>query len=71
MPIFDVDTYVAPLYRWQLCWYYPFVSGIYRRIDRKDMLVLAAIFHDIAKGRAVTIVNLASKMPSSFACHMV
>ncbi|MDI4481026.1 [protein-PII] uridylyltransferase [Moraxella osloensis] len=30
---------------------YPLVSGIYRRIDRKEMLVLAAIFHDIAKGR--------------------
>lgn len=30
---------------------YPLVSAIYRRIDRKEMLVLAAIFHDIAKGR--------------------
>lgn len=29
----------------------PLVSGIYRRIDRKEILVVAAIFHDIAKGR--------------------
>lgn len=27
------------------------VSGIYQRIERKEILVLAAIFHDIAKGR--------------------
>lgn len=30
---------------------FPLVSEIYRRIDRKEILVLAAIFHDIAKGR--------------------
>ncbi len=30
---------------------YPLVSSIYRRIDRKELLVIAAIFHDIAKGR--------------------
>lgn len=30
---------------------FPLVSSIYRRIDRKEILVLAAIFHDIAKGR--------------------
>ena len=30
---------------------YPLVSELYRRIDRKEILVIAAIFHDIAKGR--------------------
>ncbi|MFW2176765.1 MULTISPECIES: [protein-PII] uridylyltransferase [unclassified Moraxella] len=30
---------------------YPLVSSIYRRIDRKEILVLSAIFHDIAKGQ--------------------
>lgn len=30
---------------------FPLVSSLYRRIDRKEILVLAAIFHDIAKGR--------------------
>lgn len=30
---------------------YNLVNSIYQRIDRKDILVLAAIFHDIAKGR--------------------
>lgn len=30
---------------------FPLVSSIYRRIDRKEILVLAAIFHDIAKGQ--------------------
>lgn len=30
---------------------YPLASGIYRSIDRKEILVLSAIFHDIAKGR--------------------
>lgn len=30
---------------------FPLVNGIYRRIDRKEILILAAIFHDIAKGR--------------------
>lgn len=30
---------------------YPLVSSIYRCIDRKEILVIAAIFHDIAKGR--------------------
>lgn len=39
---FTDDNYVA---------IFPLVSGIYRRIDRKELLVLAAIFHDIAKGR--------------------
>ncbi|ELA09076.1 uridylyltransferase [Moraxella macacae 0408225] len=29
----------------------PLVSGIYRRIKRKELLIIAAIFHDIAKGR--------------------
>lgn len=30
---------------------FPLVGEIYRRIDRKEILVLSAIFHDIAKGR--------------------
>ncbi|PIE47192.1 MAG: [protein-PII] uridylyltransferase [Gammaproteobacteria bacterium] len=30
---------------------YDLVSSIYQRIERKDILVLAALFHDIAKGR--------------------
>ena len=30
---------------------FPLVSSIYRRIERKEILVLSAIFHDIAKGR--------------------
>ncbi|WP_230661691.1 [protein-PII] uridylyltransferase [Psychrobacter sp. I-STPA10] len=30
---------------------FPLVSSIYRRIERKEILILAAIFHDIAKGR--------------------
>lgn len=30
---------------------FPLVSSIYRRIERKEILVLAGIFHDIAKGR--------------------
>lgn len=30
---------------------FPLVSAIYQRIERKEILVLAAIFHDIAKGR--------------------
>lgn len=30
---------------------FPLVSSLYRRIDRKEILILAAIFHDIAKGR--------------------
>lgn len=30
---------------------YPLVNGIYRSIDRKELLVVSAIFHDIAKGR--------------------
>ena len=29
----------------------PLVSSIYRRIDRKEIIIVAAIFHDIAKGR--------------------
>lgn len=30
---------------------FPLVSAIFQRIDRKEILVLAAMFHDIAKGR--------------------
>ena len=30
---------------------FPLVSAIYQRIERKEILVLAAMFHDIAKGR--------------------
>lgn len=30
---------------------FPLVSAIFQRIERKEILVLAAIFHDIAKGR--------------------
>lgn len=30
---------------------FPLVSEIYRRIERKEILALAAMFHDIAKGR--------------------
>lgn len=30
---------------------YPLVSAIFGRIERKEILVLAAMFHDIAKGR--------------------
>lgn len=30
---------------------YPLVSAIFNRIERKEILVLAAMFHDIAKGR--------------------
>lgn len=30
---------------------FPLVSSIYRRIERKEIVVLAGIFHDIAKGR--------------------
>ncbi|WP_227429201.1 [protein-PII] uridylyltransferase [Psychrobacter sp. I-STPA6b] len=30
---------------------FPLISAIYQRIERKEILVLAAIFHDIAKGR--------------------
>ncbi|MDN5565224.1 MAG: [protein-PII] uridylyltransferase [Psychrobacter sp.] len=30
---------------------FPLVSALYRRIERKEILVLAAMFHDIAKGR--------------------
>lgn len=30
---------------------FPLVSSIYRRIERKEILVLAGIFHDIAKGQ--------------------
>lgn len=30
---------------------FPLVSAIYQRIERKEILALAAIFHDIAKGR--------------------
>lgn len=29
----------------------PLVSSIYRRIERKELLIISAIFHDIAKGR--------------------
>lgn len=30
---------------------FPLVSALYQRIERKEILVLAAMFHDIAKGR--------------------
>jgi [protein-PII] uridylyltransferase len=30
---------------------FPVVSQIYQRLDRKDIIYLAALFHDIAKGR--------------------
>ena len=30
---------------------FPLISAIYQRIERKEILILAAIFHDIAKGR--------------------
>ncbi len=30
---------------------FPLVSQIFRRLDRKDIIYLAALFHDIAKGR--------------------
>ncbi|WP_352339532.1 [protein-PII] uridylyltransferase [Psychrobacter sp. 16-MNA-CIBAN-0192] len=30
---------------------FPLVSAIYQRIERKEILILAAMFHDIAKGR--------------------
>jgi [protein-PII] uridylyltransferase len=30
---------------------FPVVSYIYKRLDRKDIIYLAALFHDIAKGR--------------------
>ena len=30
---------------------FPLVSALYQRIERKEILILAAMFHDIAKGR--------------------
>ncbi|MBF2720620.1 [protein-PII] uridylyltransferase [Psychrobacter sp. NG254] len=33
------------------CDEFPLVSSIFQRIERKEILVLAAMFHDIAKGR--------------------
>ncbi len=30
---------------------FPLISAIYQRIERKEIIVLAAMFHDIAKGR--------------------
>lgn len=39
---------------------FPLVNSIFQRIERKEIIVLAAMFHDIAKGHAVvTIVSLA------------
>ncbi|MGO8279657.1 HD domain-containing protein, partial [Rhizobium ruizarguesonis] len=30
---------------------YPFVSSVFQRLVRRDIVFLAALFHDIAKGR--------------------
>lgn len=35
----------------RFCDEFPLVSAIFQRIERKEILVLAAMFHDIAKGR--------------------
>lgn len=54
---FTDDKYEAQL---------PLVSSIYRRIDRKEILVLAAIFHDIAKGRGGDHSELGSQDATQF-----
>lgn len=42
-----LHRFTDPKYRDQ----FPVVAPIYQKIERKELLVLAAIFHDIAKGR--------------------
>lgn len=42
------------------------VSSLYRRIDRKELLILAAIFHDIAKGQGGDHSELGEKIAVEF-----
>lgn len=50
---------------------FPLVSSIFQRIERKEILVLAAMFHDIAKGRGGNHSQLGETESINFVWHMV